>query len=303
MMSDQAEIDAALDKLEITNDPAPGEELAVVDTHIEPVPGEPKAEDKENPPGYIDNLDDWVAAGKDPDDFKGKNAYKAEHARITEIRELKGLVKDVQETTTDWRASQQAQMEAQYKRDLDTATAELNKAKDESDIDAALAAKDKISNLSRPEVTRPTAAPEENPIIADFRKANPILDSSNPLYDQAFNATVTKAQRSALNRLTGGDETVVITPEELKGSLRKALEVAKEIYPDKFRSPRNDRGGGTPKPKPKATKGGDYGSRLKQLKSSSLNSRDVSPEYDTYQLLKAKDEKRAETYAKTMLGE
>jgi hypothetical protein len=34
-----------------------------------------------NPPGYIDNLDDWIAAGKHPDDFKGKNAYRFNEKR------------------------------------------------------------------------------------------------------------------------------------------------------------------------------------------------------------------------------
>jgi len=95
-----------------------------------------------------------------------------------------------------------------------------------------------------------------------------------------------------------------VSPEELQGTLRQALAVGKEIYPDRFKSPRNKRQGQGGQPAKRTTQTpGDYGAKLKALKSTSLNSRDQSPEYDTYQMIKAKNPERAETYAKTILGE
>ena len=41
---------------------------------------------KESPPGYIDNIEDWEAAGKDPKLFKSPELYSAEYERIQEIR-------------------------------------------------------------------------------------------------------------------------------------------------------------------------------------------------------------------------
>jgi len=306
-MTDQAAIDAALDNLNIQNDDITaglGNEEPIIEPEIkndEPiVDPEPIVEPK--PPGFL-TYEEWIEKGKDPAEFRGEKAYSAHYDSIQEVRELKGLVKTVQETTNDWKATQQAQMHDQYERDLASATAELNTAKEESDLDGALAAKDKISNLNKP---APAAQPvyEPAPEITKFRQDNPILDPNSPQYDRVFDATVIKAQSTALNRLTGGDQSIIVSSEELNGTLRQALAVAKDIYPDKFKSPRNQRRGQGQTPAKRTTPNTeDYGSRLKQLKSGSLNSRDTSPEFDTYEMIKAKDPKRAEKYAKTMLGE
>ena len=309
-MTDQAAIDAALDSMEFPDDPIEHvvDEIPEIKPEAEVIEEDPEP----NPPGFIDNIDDWVAAGKDPDLFKGKKAYEAEYERIQEIKdlkvsqdELKALMKTVVDASSDWKTQQQAQMNVQIEQARIDATAELERAKEDTDIDAALAAQDKINNLNKPAAQPAPAQAQPRSEISDFVKSNPILDPNSTLYDSSVAATLAKAQNSAMDRLTGGDRDMPVTPEELKGSLAKAMSVVKELYPDKFKSPRNNRRGNSNQPPKRGAPAntGDYGTRLKAMKSTSLNSRDTNPDYDLYEMIKAKDPKGAEAFAKTMLGD
>ena len=300
-MTDQAAIDNALDALEIENDITP----EVIEPEvIEPEVIEPEIEEpKVNPPGYIDNIDDWIKAGKDPDLFKGKKAYEAEYDRIQEIKELKGLVKTVVDTTNDWKQQQQVTMNAQVEQARVDARAELETAKDASDIEAALAAQDKLNNLNKP-VSQPTAQPATQ-MINDFVKANPILDQESPQYNQEFHLDLQMTQNAILDRLTGGNRDIGLTEGQIKRSLSLALAQTKELHPEKFKSPRNSRRGGstTPAKRTPTAPTGDYSTRLKAMNIPSMNKRDVNAQADVYEMIKEIDPKRAETFAKNILGE
>ena len=302
-MSNQQAIDEALDKLEIDNVEQVAEEVTEVveevieDTHDEPT-GEPEA--NENPPGYIDNLDDWVAAGKDPDLFKGKKAYSAEYERIQEIKDLKGLVKTVVDTTSEWKSQQEQAMASQLDQAKADAIAELERAKEDVDIDAALKAQKKINEFDKPtqEVYQP------NPVLTDFYSKNPILDKGNSQFDAEVFQDASQFQAVIINELTGGNPKMELTPSQIERSLKVALAKAKALSPDKFVSPRNTRKAAPAQLRSKVQqKGNDYTSRLKMVKSNTKNKRDTDAANDIYEMLKAKDPKAAETFAKNVLGE
>jgi len=191
-MSVQDDIEAALDALEIQN--LEPEEV------IEPVEEQEQEEPKDaNPPGYIDNIEDWIAAGKNPDDFKGKNAYKAEYERIKEIKELKQTMETIVDGVSEWKEQQKKLTAEQIVKAKQEALDELAKAKEDMDVEGAIAAHEKINQLNK------TTAPQLNPVITSFFAKNPILDEKSSQYDPEFFQDMKMAQHSILNQLTGGD--------------------------------------------------------------------------------------------------
>jgi len=173
-MSTEEEINAALDELEIDQ----------LDQEHEVEQEEPAVQAKpaEKPPGYL-TYDEWIAKGKDPADYKGENAYKAEYERIKEIRELKDTMNQVVHGVESWKEQQNAQMAREIARAKQEAQRELELARENEDLDAALIAKDKLIELDRQVVNQP---PPLNPIITDFARKNPIIDQNSPQYDKEF---------------------------------------------------------------------------------------------------------------------
>ena len=143
---------------------------------VEEIPEEvEEAEEVEaNPPGFIDNLEDWVAAGKDPDKFRGKKAYEAEYDRIQEVKDLKAHMKSMQDTlksTVDAVAKREEITNEQHRKALESA---LATAREDGDTDAAIEAATQLNDIQNtPKQTRPT----ENPVIGDFFENNPVLET------------------------------------------------------------------------------------------------------------------------------
>lgn len=314
-MSDQQAIDDALDNLEIENEEVVGDEIinAEVKVVVEPiVEVDTNTKVKENPPGYIDNVDDWVAAGKDPKLFKSPELYSAEYERIQEIKDLKETMQTVVDGVGEWKEQQTQAMALQLQQAKDEAATELETAKEEDDVDAAIKAQKKISDLNIPQ----QEAYKLNPIITKFYSNNLILDKNNSQYDKEVFQDTAMFQKAILDKLTGGDETIQLTDSQIQRSLVLALKDAKALSPDKFVSPRNTRKAAPSTPRTNVQqKGGDYSSRLKSVKSNSMNKHDTSAGLDVYNMLKAKAEaiadpaqkakalKSVETYAKTVLGD
>ena len=299
-MSNQQEIDAALDQLDIENEPVeqPVEEI---EEHEEVQEVEEQQEEKqENPPGYIDNLDDWVAAGKDPDLFKGKKAYEAEYERIQELKELKQTMQTVVQGVGEWKEQQKQTMAQQLEQAKSDAMADLERAKEEVDIDAAIAAQNKINELNQPQ----QQVYQPNPVLTEFYQQNPILDKSSPQYDDEVFKDASMYQSAILDELTGGNRQIQLSESQIRRSLNVALTKAKALSPDKFVSRRNERRAAPAPVKKNASKQGvDYVSRLKTVRSNSKNARDTNAANEIYEMLKAKDPKAAETFAKNVLGE
>ena len=301
-MSD-VDMDAALDALEtehgIDLDPVEPEVVGVVEDEPEQEP-EVQADDK--PPGYI-SYDDWVDQGKDPDLFKGSKAYSAEYDRIQEVKELKGLVEKVVDTTGEWKKQQQADTRRQVEQAKIDARAELEQAKDDHDINKALAAQDRLKDLEAQPVNEPQTV---NPILSSFFSQNPVLDEKSAQFDKAVFEDTRMAQHAILNKLTGGDPELAgqLTEDQIQRSMAVALKTAKDLNPDKFRSKRNSRQAAPAQGKRSTTKQGDYSTKLKAANiKSKHNQRDTSAANDIYEMLKASDPKAAETFAKNVLGE
>ena len=310
-MSDQQAIDEALDNLEIENEEVAGDEIinAEAKVVVEPIV---EVEVKENPPGYIDNVEDWVAAGKDPKLFKSPELYSAEYERIQEIKDLKESMQTVVDGVGEWKEQQTRAMALQLEQAKEVAAIELETAKEDDDVDAAIKAQKKISELNTPQ--QETYKP--NPVLTKFYSNNLILDKNNSQYDQEVFQDTAMFQKAILDKLTGGDVTVQLTDSQIQRSLVLALKDAKALSPDKFVSPRNTRKAAPSTPRTNVQeKGGDYSSRLKSVKSNSMNKHDTSAGIDVYNMLKAKAEaivdpakkakalKSVETYAKTVLGD
>ena len=307
-MSD-TDMNAALDALEEEHGiDLDGEQLApevIVDDDPAPDP-EPEPEQKpkaDNPPGYIDNLEDWVAAGKNPDDFKGKNAYTSEYERIKENREMKESLKLIGDSVTEWKSQQQEDTRRQVEQERANVLAEIEEARDKGDIDGALAAKDKLNNLSQntaPDVQQP------NPVITQFYDKNPIVKSGSAEFDQDFYDDMSMAQQAVINQLTGGDPALIgrLTEAQIQRSMNVAYTRTKELHPEKFQSKRNNRQAAPTQQKRVAAKQSDYATKLKGANfKSKHNSRDNNAANDIYEMLKKMDPKAADTYAKNVLGE
>lgn len=329
-MSNQQEIDNALDELEIKNEEvnvvAENEEILEVEavvadgvelnsvSHADAIEADLNKEPdpEKNPPGYIDNVDDWVAAGKDPKLFKNPEMYRAEYKRIKEIKELKETMQTVVEGVGEWKEQQKLTMATQLEQAKKDAAAELERAKDADDVDAAIEAQKTISELDKP----PQEVYKPNPVLTEFYSKNPMLDKNSPQFDEEVYQDTSMFQNVILDKLTGGDKTKFLSPSQIERSLKLALQDAKALSPDKFVSPRNSRKAAPAVIRKKVQeKGGDYAARLRSVKSNTMNERDTSAGIEVYDMLKAKAEaikdpilkasalKSVETYAKTVLGD
>lgn len=288
------EMETAIDQIMEQNN-IPDEQP--IDDVIEGEAVEEEPQDK--PPGYM-GYDDWVAAGKDPADFKGENAYKAEYERIQEIRDLKNTMNQVVEGVQTWQEQQQQQMQQQVDQARQEALAKIEQAKKDDDVEALDAAYTELNQVSQQ--APPKQAPKMNPVIMDFFKDNPIIDESSAQFDKDFFEDMRLAQHAHLNKLTNGDPQLAqqLTPSQLKRSLTAAYNTAKEMNPDKFQSPRNKRTT-TPSASPKKQQGGNVRNKLSGMKGK--NQRDSNAGQEIYDLIAKADPKAAETFAKNVLGD
>jgi len=196
-------------------------------------------ETAEDPPGYL-GYEDWIAAGKDPDLFKGKKAYEAEYDRLQETKQLRDELKGMKLTTqqiadsmSEWQQKQQDQIKAELQ-------AKLAQATEDDDVNAALQAQKEIDSLKP--VQKPVGEP---PAIQQFRQDNPILLSSSPEFNLQFDKTVERLFNAEVNRQAWGQvvggKVVDYDQEDIKTVLNYAMREAKQLYPDLFKSPKNAR--------------------------------------------------------------
>jgi len=304
MSTTQQEMDAALDALESEHGSLDEQKVDLDEQKIdldEQKSGQNMEQEQEGkPPGYI-SYDDWVAKGKDPADYKGENAYKAEYDRIKEIRELKDTMNQVVSGVESWQQQQSEQMAEQVEQAKLDARAELEQAKTDDDLDAALAAQEKLSSLDNKTAAQPMKV---NPLLTGFASKNPIIDPQSSQYSAEFHQDMIMIHNGKLDQLLGGDRSRAgeLTPAQIERVQSMAFTQAKELHSDKFVSPKNRRTTQTAPSKRQAAKSNDS-SRLSQVKGNSRNPRDNNAANDIYELLKAKDPKAAETYAKNVLGE
>ena len=244
-----------------------------------------------NPPGFIDSYEDWIAAGKDPDKFKGKAAYEAEYDRIQEVKELKNSFKSMQETLKSTVEAVARREDATNERHRTELEAALATAKEEGDTDAALDAAGQLHAID--------SAPKrqaENPVIGDFLSGNPVLESAEIKgeFARIYNGKL---------KADGVSPDEQLSDAAIKGYLRASMDSVKTIYPDRFVSPKINRQT-APKLKAKpAAKTVDVESALRSFKVEGASSRNSDAPIGIYNMLK-KDvgEAAAKNYAESVLG-
>lgn len=303
-----AEMDAALDALEsdagttfedLDNEGQPQKEEAQDTQGSEEKVTEEAEGGEEAPPGYI-GYEDWVASGKDPKKFRGEDAYSAQYDQIQETRDVKTKLSSMEETlkhvvtaNEEWRATQMDSMRA-------TVAAELEAAKDASDVDGALAAQTKLDSLN----VQPAQAPQQqHPLIADFRQKNPMTDKESPRFNADFNADVEGFYDSMVNDLTRNGQRAM-TDSQITRCLSLAQKKAQELSPDLFKSTRNNRQTLSTTNKKSEKVSSDYRARLKGI-GNSKNVNDSNAAVDMYDMLLegAGGKKAADNFAKTNLGD
>lgn len=249
-------------------------------------------------PGYL-SYEEYVAAGKDPKFYKGEEVYKQEYGRIQEVKELKGTVKSMEATlretvnaTTKW----QEEQDAKHKAELEKALAQ---AREDEDIDAALEAQRelaRIQNKPKPQAQQP----QTHPVLSEF------LSSNAALADNDIHGEFARIYNGRL-RADGVAPDQQLSDAAIKAYAKSAMESVKQLYPERFQSPRNSRIV-PPKPRQQAPAKTDYVARLKGVKLSGvgIDERNANAALGIYNMLKKNnpDNPRiAENYAKSVLGE
>lgn len=198
------------------------EEVEEVEAEAEEV----KEVEEKSPPGFV-SYEDWVAQGKDPDDWRGANAYKREYDRIQENKDLLdkmsslvSLIEDEKQT-----AAERARAEERLRFEQ-----ELNEAKENMDVD-------KVEELLKNQPKDPVKEEFVEPApIANYRKSNPILDPTSPQFDEQFEGAVARVVNSKLQQFGAGvDDDIVSRVMDV------AYNEVKALYPEKFESPKNSR--------------------------------------------------------------
>lgn len=255
-------------------------------------------EDESNPPGFIDNLDDWIAAGKDPDLFKGKKAYEQEYDRIQENKQMKSEIRQMNDTlrsTVDAIAERENKATARHKLELESA---LAKAKEDDDTEAAIDALEQLNDIKPPQ----PAAPRTHPVIESFIENNPVLET------QEIHQEFSRIYNGKL-RADGVGKSDQLSDAAIRGYARGAMASVKALYPERFSSPKNGRQT-TVRPKSKPAQKVDIGSQIKNMRHENLAPQNRGAAGDIYDDLKSKSKKpgdkadlAAQQFAKKMLEE
>lgn len=189
----------------------------------------------EDPPGYISH-EDWIAAGKDPDDYRGKNAYKVMYDGIQdnkalrgEIHDMKGMLTDVVDAAEQTRINQLADHKLKEQAILDE---KLDTMEPKEAIDAQRKI-DAIDDTPK--------GPKVNPVISTFITQNSILDPQSPDYNADFAADMISFHNAGADAM--GGRNAPLSDGQVLRIMKKALIQAKELSPELFVSPRNNRGG------------------------------------------------------------
>jgi hypothetical protein len=307
-MSNQEEMDKVLDDLE---EKLPDEEIqeevieAVADDEvIEEVVEEVVADDA--PPGFM-GYDEWVKAGKDPKKFRGEEAYKDHYDSLQEVKNLKDSVSAIADGMTEWKKSQIKDANERIEKAIEKAKSDLAEAVEDGNVEDALAAERKITELNGKveEVAEPTQ--EASPVIVEFQRKYPIVDKASPQFNQDFYDDVVAIQGATIDKLTGGNPQRLqsLTEGQIQRSIELAYREAKTLHPDKFASQKNQRRSASPASQKRQASKPDHKVAIRNFGASRLNKNDKNPAGDMFDLLMKLDPtgKKANEFAAKIAGE
>ena len=171
MSRDVADVMADLDAAQ---EQEQGADEVIVNEVVEDSPDDDEA------PGFM-GYDDWIAAGKDPDDYRGKNAYKAQYDNIQANKELKGELGDMKTMLNEVVSAAE-----QTRRDQIVAHKQELQAALDAKIEE-LHPKDAIEEQKKIDAIDTTPAPQApHPMMQALVSDNPMIDQKSPDYNEDF---------------------------------------------------------------------------------------------------------------------
>ena len=202
------------------------------------------------PPGFM-NYEEWVAAGKDPADFKGENAYRAEFDRIQDNKHLKTEVKDLKTMVSqivEYQDEVVARARQEGRQELE---AELAEARENSDVDAALDAQNKLNALDA-EAPTEASPPKKHEAVVRMMQAHPILDPDSDAYNEDYATDFAGLYNGWIGKLQASGQP--LTDKQIEKVWKASVKEAEALNPDVVRSKKRGRqsqggaggGGGTP---------------------------------------------------------
>jgi len=295
-MTDENELDSLLDDLgdqynQARDEPAPIEELGPKDEPID----EPEEPEAKNPPGFIDNIKEWVDAGHDPDDFKGKNAYKKEYDHIQDNKVLRATIRENNASLKTIVNAIGTQVQVAKEGERAKVVAEFEEARKNDDTEGVIVAQEKLVKIDTAPI--PADILPSQPLVTSFLEDNPILDQGSDQFDAKANRQFSRIYDNKLRSLDDGSNR--FTKEDIEDCLSSAFQEVKSLNSALFESPRNNREG-QPQRK-KRTKANAPPTSVSAVERS--NPRDHTAANDTYEMIKKLDPKAAERFAQAMGAE
>jgi len=291
-----SELDQKIDDLASQYDKEPASEAKKAEAPAgeevsEPKPAEKSEESTDDPPGYM-NYEAWVAAGKDPDDFKGKNAYEKNFKSIKENKSLRADIREMKSTLKTTAEAINVQVQEARHTERAKVVAEFEAAKENDDIDAVIAAKDKLHRIDSQPAHK--AAPPLNPVVSEFLTDNGVLNKDSDEFDVKARRQFEKAYDNKLRILDDGSH--LFEEDDIKDCLNAAFKDIKGLNSHLFESPRNERKGPASKARRTPTNAAPTG--VDKIERS--NPRDQNAAAEVFELIKSRDPKAAEAFAKVM---
>lgn len=252
---------------------------------------EEEDDDNQDPPGYMTH-DEWITAGKDPDDYKGKNAYKATYESIqtnkalkTEMQGMKTLLTDVVDAAEATRLKQAADHKVREQAILD-------EKMDTMEPKEAIAEQRKIDAIDD------TPKVQINPVITTFITQNPILDPQSPDYNADFAADHISFHNAGADAMGGRNAT--LSDGQVLRIMTRAYADAKELNKELFLSSRNKRGGNN---RARNNKTNTQQGKLSEYRiDDEKDSRNQGAAQAMYDMIKKKSPKKAEEFKAKLLG-
>ncbi len=279
MSTEQQLMDSALDNIGLADDDNPIEP-DIIDDDPEVIEDAVIIDDEppEDPPGFT-SYEDWIAAGKDPDDWQGKNKYNQQYELIQDNKGIKSELRGMNDMLRQTVDATNSMRDKAYQEGLDQANEDLKEAMENNDAKAVNDARDKIDNLEKP--VAPPEQPQVNPLHQQFFDTNPVIDQGDAQYDPEVMGEFERIYNGRL-RADGVGRDTKLSERAIKGYMNDALKSAKSLFPEKFESKRNTRQTtGKSTPKRTASKKNPVSS-IKAVEVKTRNRHDTSPVMDLY---------------------
>lgn len=259
-----------MDAAEEAYQKARGEDPALDPDAIEVDEQDPEAHaaagERDDPPNYL-TYEEWIAEGRDPEDYIGKKAFQKRYDDIQdnkrlrkELKQMGTTVQQTMEAVQEWQTDQRASIRKELEE-------ELRNARANEDVDAAIEAQQALDEHDRKAKQQPKGQQQEHEepeVITNFRQRVPMIDPESDEFDEEFNADVELAYNDRFQRAV--QQKRPVTENMVRRWLNAAVKEARELHgieeeePRRQESRRNQRGGtgrqqrrgGGKQPKPRA---------------------------------------------------